>query len=155
MSALVKLVIESTDRGECKCGRCCDVGTKPDPTGHTVNMVFFVVSKRGEVKLEDFLRLTTEHKGEFGPCNPLDGAEHSYLELGGWIGDQGLALQYMALGVLLGVFKLLSPITVLGLKSDNPLVSQLAGSGFLSIRKVGTDREEKALQDKLAVAVAG
>ena len=63
------------------------------------------------------MELTQKHRGEFGDCDPMDGGEHNYMELGGWIGDQGIAMQYMGLGVLLGVFNLLSP-AMLGLTPE-------------------------------------
>jgi hypothetical protein len=79
--------------------------------------------------------LTREHRGEFGPCDPLDGREHSYLELGGWIGDQGRALQYMALGSLLGVFDLLTPRSVIGPTIDEQLAMKLAGAGYVTVKR--------------------
>jgi len=109
MASLVDYVLRHTERGECNCGRCLDRGDKPDPDGHTVDLGFFKVA-----------------------ANPLDGGEHNYMQLGGWIGDQGLAMQYMGLGVLLGVFKLLSP-SMLGITSDDPMFMQMIGAGFLSI----------------------
>lgn len=132
-------VLAHTDRGECKCGKCIDVGFKPDPSGpHTVNMIFFKVAGRliedQETMKTTFRSLTTAHKGAYEEVNPFDGKEHGYLELGAWIGDQGIAMQYMALGVLLGQFQLLSPLTVLHLAKDDPLVVQLAGAGYLMVR---------------------
>jgi hypothetical protein len=97
-------------------------------------MVFFKVVAAENPSLEDFKRLTSETRGEFGECNPFDGNEHNYLELGGWIGDQGLAMQYMALGTLLGAFDLLTPITMLKLKANDSLTLELAGSGMISVR---------------------
>lgn len=126
-----------TIRGECKCEKCFDVGDKPDPAGHTADMVFFKVALAGEPSLEEFKRLTSEARGEFGECDPFDGKDHSYMELGGWIGDQGLAMQYMALGNLLGAFNLLTPITMFKLEPDDPLVQNMAGAGMVGIiRKV-------------------
>lgn len=133
MKNLVDYVIHNTERGECHCGKCVDVGSAPDPQGHTVDMVFFKVAKKNGATPEDFRKATAEHRGEFAEVDPFDGKEHSYLELGGWIGDQGLAMQYMALGVSLGVFKLLSP-AMLGMTGNEAL--QLAGMGLLSIQKV-------------------
>jgi len=131
MEHLAEFVIGNTERGECKCGQCIDVGSKPDPQGHTVDMVFFKVVKKNGATADEFKRLTAEHKGHYGDVNPLDGKEHNYMELGGWIGDQGLAMQYMALGVLLGEFALLSP-AILGFTGAE--AQQMAGMGFLSIQ---------------------
>jgi hypothetical protein len=131
MDILANYVISHTERGECKCGACIDVGNKPDPQRHTVDMVFFKVARVNGADADEFKRLTTEHHGHYGEVDPFDGKEHNYMELGGWIGDQGLAMQYMALGVLLGKFKLLSP-AMLGM--EGPAALQLAGMGLLSIQ---------------------
>ena len=128
-------VLAHTQRGECRCGRCIDKGTAPDPTGHTADMVFFKVSARDEPTADEFRRLTAEHPGDYGPVNPLDGHVHSYLELGGWIGDQGMALQYMALGSLLGVFKLLTPMTMLpGPMLTETLALRMAETGYVAVQ---------------------
>jgi len=134
MTDLATFIMNNTERGECKCGACIDVGDKPDPQGHTVDMVFFKAAKKNGATADEFKRLTAEHKGCFGDVDPFDGKEHNYMELGGWIGDQGLAMQYMALGVLLGEFNLLSP-AMLGM--EGPEALQLAGMGLLSIQKKG------------------
>ena len=131
---LIEYVIAHTERGECKCGKCCDRGDAPEPVGHTVDMVFFKVAAKDSPNKKTFIELTKEHKGEWGEVNPLDGAEHNYMELGRWIGDHGLAMQYMALGVSLGVFTLLSPAM---LKLDGPTALRMAGMGMLSIQAKG------------------
>lgn len=132
---LADFVIASTERGECGCGLCIDRGDKPDPQGHSVDNGFFVVAKRGEPSVETFRALSRAHTGAFADVDPFDGNEHNYLELGGWIGDQGLALQYMALGALLGVFRLMTPKIMLpGI--DDALAQQMAGMGMVAIRAV-------------------
>ena len=132
MKPLSKYVYEHTERGECQCGQCADKGNKPDPTGHTIDIVFFKVAKVGDPTIEEFQRLTEESAhGEFCDVNPFDGQEHNFMELGGWLGDQGLAMLYMALGVSLGAFELLSP-AMLGL--DGPMAVQMAQAGLLSIQ---------------------
>lgn len=102
-------VMDHTERGECRCGQCIDRGDAPDPTGHSVDLIFFPVSARNEPDADTFRRLTREHKGEFTDVDPFDGQGHGYIALGAWIGDQGLAMQYMGLGALLGVFELIVP----------------------------------------------
>jgi len=127
-------VAEHTERGECKCGRCADVGDKPDPAGpHTIDMIFFKVARKGEPDAQEFKRLTEAHLGEFEECNPFDGKEHGYIELGAWIGDQGAALLYMALGSLLGVFELLTPRNMLPDIDDETAMS-LAGKGLVTVK---------------------
>jgi hypothetical protein len=125
-------VLQHTIRGGCKCGRCLDAGIIPDPAGHTADLVFFKVAKNGEPDLAEFKRLSAEERGAFGDCDPFDGKEHNFMEIGGWIGDQGTALQYMGLGTLLGAFELLTPKIVLGLDGDQAM--QLAGMDMLTIK---------------------
>lgn len=132
---LASYVIEHTARGECKCGKCFDVGHNPDPQGHTADLIFFKMIATGSPSAEEFRRLTNEHKGHYNECDPFDGNEHGYMELGGWIGDQGVALQYMGLGHLLGLFSLLTPRSVLGNEIPEKLVMEMAGSGLVTIRK--------------------
>lgn len=127
-------VIDHIVRGECQCGKCCDKDDKPDPT-HGVNMGFFKVgaSNLGPGTVEEFRQLTLNTKGEFGDVDIFDGKEHNYMELGGWIGDQELAMQYMALGTILGVFKLLTPWVLLPSLPEE-MKMQMAEQGFLSIK---------------------
>lgn len=100
-------------------------------------MIFFRVSKVGEPTAEEFERLTKEKKGAFVELDPLDGKEYGYMELGAWIGDQGLAMQYMALGAMLNLFNLISPVTVFQLDSNDPKAMKLVGAGFLAVIKKG------------------
>lgn len=126
-------VIAHTERGECKCGRCADVGNKPDPIGHTADTMFFKVAKHGEPDADTFTKLARAHRGEFNSVDPFDGNEHSYIELGGWIGDQGLALMFMGLGSLLGVFQLLTPQTLMPFLDDETK-RQMAGMGMVAVK---------------------
>lgn len=132
MTPLVDYVINHTERGECNCGQCADRGDNPDPDGHTVDLGFFKLAAKNNPDKDTFIRLSEEHHGEFTSCIPTDGGEHNYLELGGWIGDQGLAMQYMGLGVLLGVFNLISP-AMLGIDRSDPLFMQMLGGGLLAV----------------------
>ena len=125
--------MQHTIRGECKCGRCFDAGNAPDPEGHTADLVFFKVAKDGEPELAEFKRLSAK-EGAFADCDPFDGKEHNFMEIGGWIGSQGLALQYMGLGALLGAFELLTPKTILGFEGEEAM--RLAGLGLLAIKAV-------------------
>jgi hypothetical protein len=126
--------MQHTERGECRCGRCIDAGTKPDPTGHTADMVLFKVALRNTPVLHEFVQLSKSHQGSYAPCNVFDGNEHGYIELGAWLGDQGLAIQYMALGHLLGAFDLLTPDTVLGTDLPTDLRMQLATAGYVTVK---------------------
>jgi hypothetical protein len=131
MTPLTDYILAHTERGDCKCGKCFDTTGAPDPNGHTVDMVFFKVAVKDSPSKEEFVRLSQDHHGEWGEVDPLDGKEHNYLELGGWIGDQGVAMMYMALGVSLGVFQLLSP-AMLDLTGEMAL--HMAEAGLLSVQ---------------------
>lgn len=139
--SLIEYVRAATVRGECKCGRCLDRGEKPDPTEHTADMIFFKVAAAPGVNADQLRAVTIAHRAEFCECDPFDGKAHNYIELGGWIGDQGVALLFMGLGHLLGLFELLTPRTVL---PDLPeeAVMTLASQGLLLItaREVGSGR---------------
>lgn len=106
-----------------------------DPSVRSANVVFFHVILVGDPKASKLTELIQSYPGEFCQCNPLDGAEHNFLELGGWIGDQGLALRLMGLGRVLDLWTLITPFT-LGLAEPHEITAAraLAGAGLLSIR---------------------
>lgn len=132
MTTLVDYVMSHTERGECKCGKCLDVGNRPDPTGHTADLIFFQMVAVAEPSQGELLKLIDHHRGEFAKVNVLDGKEHGYIELGGWIGNQEAALRFMGLGHIVGLFKLLTPNLLPDLPDD--LKMQMAGSGMVSIQ---------------------
>ena len=136
MDELRKYVESHVVRGDCQCGKCIDAKANPkQPPGHTANMVFFHVAtgNRPEAaKLRELVEGSVA--GEYGNVDLFDGAEHNYLELGGWIGDQGMALMLMGLGSLLGLWQLMTPITMLKLPENDPLCQQMAGMGMVVIQ---------------------
>ena len=140
MSLLANYVQQFSERGECRCGRCIDRGPDRRLEGHTADMIFFDVSKREGATREVLEELIREHSGVWGDVNPLDGREHNYIELGGWIGDQGLAMQLMGLGSLLGLWQLLTPRTLLGAAVTSEQALAMAGQGLLAV----VAREEAA-----------
>lgn len=126
-------VIAHSERGTCRCGRCADhPGIDKQPAGHTADVVFFNVCAVEEPDANTF-RLIIEgaKQGEFNDLDPWDGKEHGYMEVGGWIGDQGLALQFIGLGSLLSLWPLMTPKMLPGLPDD--LVMQMAGMGMVTI----------------------
>jgi hypothetical protein len=134
IQALAKYVMEHADRGTCRCGKCMDhPGVDSQPIGHTADVVFFDVSQH-DANADELRTLIVDSKeGEFGmTVNPFDGNEHNYMELGGWIGDQGLALMLMGIGKILGLWSLLTPKMLPGIPDD--LVMQMAGMGMISIQ---------------------
>jgi hypothetical protein len=132
---LIEYVLANTERGECTCGRCIDKGDKPDPAGHTADVMFFKVAMKGTPDADTLRSLVKSHQGEFANCNPFDGQEHNYMELGGWIGDQALAMRFMALAFLLKLCNLMTPRTMIP-DLPNELAMQMAGQGMVSIQAV-------------------
>lgn len=137
---LQEFVSTYSDRGQCKCGRCIDVvADAPSPNGtHTANLEFFEVCLKGEPKKEKFEALVKAHKGVYGDCDLFDGKEHNYMELGGWIGDQGLALMMMGMGSLLGVWSLMTPSKMLGDSIPAEMKMQMAGMGMVTVKAHGS-----------------
>jgi hypothetical protein len=130
-----------TTRGECDCGACFDRVERPDPTGHAADVVFFRVVATDGPDLDTFVNMTRVHHGVFSQCDPFDGQEHGYIPLGGWLGSQDIALRYMGLGALLGVFHLLTPYTVLGKDTPKELAMMAAQGGLVTVKvKVGKER---------------
>jgi len=125
-------------RGACRCGQCIDAPKNPElkqPQGtHTADMIFFSVSAIENPDKEDFIALV---RAEFPRW--LDGEEHNYLEMGGDMGDQGIALMTMGLGHILKVWTLITPKIMFGAYSPiselaNPeLIMQMAQSGYITI----------------------
>jgi hypothetical protein len=97
------------------------------------DLVFFKVTLDGSPQVSELKRLMTAHPAEFESVNPLDGREHSFVELGGWLGDQGVALDLMGLGALLGLWQLLTPVRMLGPDVTPEAAERLAGFGLISI----------------------
>jgi hypothetical protein len=109
------------------------------PVEGSISVVFFHVGFPEELNantvrpfLEGFLKGSVE--GEFNSVTFFDGNEHSYTEIGAWIGDQGLALRLMALGAKLGLWKLLTPRVVLGKDIPDELEKRAAGAGYITIK---------------------
>ena len=130
---LIKYIDSHVERGDCQCGKCIDASVNPkQPNGHTADLVFFKVKTKSNPDKEVLKKLISEHAGSFNSCDLLDGKEHSYIEIGGWIGDQGEALMLMGLGELVGLWKLLTPNLFGELPRD--LVMQMAESGLVTIQ---------------------
>ncbi len=129
---LINLIRNNLIRGACTCGRCADAvagSASHQPTGHTADLIFFKVALKPDADLEKI-------KAEF--LDALENAwqggnEHSYLEIGAEVGDQGLALMTMGLGKILGVWQLLTPRSVLGDAITEEMAQRLAGQGMVTI----------------------
>ena len=131
LNALDQYVTAHTERGMCRCGRCVDADPSGEqPNGHTADMVFFEVSQHDADASELRGLIEAARHGEFADLDPLDGQEHSYLEVGAWLGDQGLALTLMGLGELLGLWRVMTPKSM-GFPEDYAM--QMASAGMVSI----------------------
>ena len=140
MKDLIDYIQEHAVRGACRCGRCIDAVEHPEnqqPTGHTANLVFFEVVAKPGADPEKLKALIGHHvQGAFCAMNPLDGKPHTYMEVGGWLGSQDLALQLMGLGAVLGLWNLATPRTVFGENIDaiHGLEMSMAQQGMLAIK---------------------
>jgi len=140
MSELVDFIRKHTERGACCCGRCFDGPPNPrlhQPLGHTADVVFFKVRAIGSPNPDTLCALISAHHGYDGEIVPLNGKEHSFLQIGGWIGDQGLALTLMGLGSLLGIWELITPRSIasmVGKTLPEHIVQSAAGLGYVFVK---------------------
>jgi len=106
-----------------------------DQDGDGADLIFFKVKATTEATVDEFADTIFSFKGEFCDLNPLlDNQEYNYIQIGQWLGSQELALRFMGLGAELGMWKLLTPRTMLpGLLTDEQ-VQKLAGMGMVSIQ---------------------
>lgn len=104
-----------------------------DPVEGAVDLMVLKVMVKDDANKDEFVRLAKEHKGCHNECDPFDGNEHSYIELGGWLGDQGFALCFMAIATKLGLAKLMTPETVMPFLPQD-LKRALAGQGYIVIK---------------------
>jgi len=116
-------------RGACQCGKCIDAPENPEknqPKGHTIDLTFFKVANNGATKeeFEEIFRKEFPHW--------FDGKEHSYLQAGADIGDQGACLLAFGLGHLLKVWECRCPETMMPFLPDE-LKKQMVGSGMITI----------------------
>jgi len=129
---LAEFVLKHAERGNCTCGRCIDAPANPkQPGGHTINLSFFKVAAKENPDKDEMLDLV---KKEFPQW--LNGAEHSYLEVGGDMGDQGLAIMTIGLGHLLGIWECLCPETIMPFLPPK-MKQQMAERGLVCLRAKG------------------
>ncbi len=129
MNKLYQFVEEYGIRGDCECGQCVDQSANPtQPEGHAVDITFFKVAVRPGASGEVLRRLVLEEAPTY-----LDGKEHNYLEVGGDIGDQGAALMLIGMGHLLGLWKALSPATLMSFM-PRAFQMEVAGMGGVSLQ---------------------
>ncbi len=127
---LVEYVMKHAIRGDCRCGQCIDLPECPKQPhcGLTINLTLFTVGMQLEPDASIFCNLVTKEHPHW-----LDGNEHNYLECGGNMGSQQLALMAMGLGHLLGVWQCLCPETILPMMDDETKMV-MARSGMVAIQ---------------------
>ena len=106
----------------------------PQPCEGAADVIFFSVKLKDQPSAGALRELIAAHRGEFTDIDLFDGREHNFLSIGAWAGDQRLALTLMGMGELLGLWKLLTPRSVLGATIPDELVRQMAGVGYVSIQ---------------------
>lgn len=125
MRELIEYILAHTERGECQCGRCIDKAVDRPTPEHSVNVHFFWVSLKGEAS-QDALRALLE--AHYPDLERLRGGP-SYIELGGVLGDQQVALRLIGLGDLVGLWRAITPRR-LGASEEE--ASNLAGMGLVN-----------------------
>ena len=95
---------------------------------------FFSVVKKSDAEIDApgltaLIKAAT--KGYYGD-EPVDRLLQgpNYIELGGWIGDQGVALCLMGLGAILGLWDIITPMK-LGIEGKQ--ADDMMGMGFIMI----------------------
>lgn len=145
MGNLTEYIVENCIRGSCTCGRCTGSPAKKfQPDGHTADVQFFKVALKDsrstdidkEVIKKNFIQLIKSHKGVYSEIDLFDGNEHNFVEIGGWIGNQGVALELMGMGELLGIWKVATPDRLAPDFSEETR-KMLAGAGYISIKYNG------------------
>lgn len=109
----------------CECVKCKDHGSTLDK--HTVDMIFFIVGMKGLPNKKRFAKLA---KGVM-PSHK----EMNYHEMESHVGDRGSAILIMALGHLLGVWKLLTPKDMYPEKTTETH-KELALAGLITIKAI-------------------
>lgn len=97
------------------------------------DVIFFGVQRLPTATAEGLKAAMAAHVGEFCECNPLDGKDHNFIELGGWVGDQRVALILIGLGASLGMWELITPKTLFGDFLPPATVQKMAGMGMVGI----------------------
>lgn len=138
MSTLSEFVLKHSIRGSCQCRYCAGKQEAVKiSNGHTADLVFFEVAATGNPDADELRRLVDEN-GLPG-YDLFDGHEHSFIEIGGYIEDQGVGLRLMGLGTLLGLWKLLTPKNVMGDTIDKEMCMKMAETGLVTIQAEKTN----------------
>ena len=119
----------------------------PIELSKTADLISFKIKITNNPCAKELKELVTDFKGNDGIFtkfntdtkilelfNPFDGEEHSYIELGAWLGHQHLALEFIGLCCLLNIATLLTPDTILPPNSiDKSMRLKMAGMGLITM----------------------
>lgn len=145
LQVLVDYVNQHAVRGSCECGQCINSPAEAkQPPGHTADVIFFKVANNGATAEELQQLVSNAKQGEFTNIDLFDGDEHNYMEIGGWIGDQGTGLVLMGLGAVLGLWQLVTPRA---LAFPEELVTQFAQRGMIIIQAFNKPATVKATSE--------
>lgn len=105
-----------------------------------IDLNIFKVGAKPTAKPEELLALVEANLPEL-----LDGAEHSFVEIGVKLGDKGAALMLIGLGGCLGLWDVMSPETVLPDAGplDPKLKRRMAEAGLVTMRLYRDKVEER------------
>lgn len=126
LDELIQYILTNSNRGECQCGKCCDKAPDRDAPAHNVNVHFFWVSKDDKCDPDELRRLIIAGYPDVERLK----AGPSYIEIGGALGSQDIALRLMGLGELCGLWDVITPAK---LRMEGPIADQMAGNGFVMI----------------------
>ena len=82
----------------------------------------------------EFLRFVRLHAENHACCDPLDGRVHSLKNVTRWIGIRELAVRFIGLGVILGVFELVRPRMRREEKNHEDVVNRLERDADVQFR---------------------
>lgn len=98
--------------------------------GEKGNILFFQVAPLYTMEADELRKQIAGHHSEFGDIDLFDGEQHSYVELGAWVGDQECALRLMGAGEVLGLWDVLEPRR---LGASEKQAREMAGMGLVCI----------------------
>jgi hypothetical protein len=101
------------------------------PGDDVVDMYIMSVKCLPGIDAVTLINLINNSAPAFDSPRPTEEGEHNYIEVGAFVGDQGMALRLMALGSHLKLWTVITPKTIP--KLDKALMDQMAGMGFVSI----------------------
>lgn len=90
----------------------------------------FIRPDEAQAAREELVELITDDARLYHLLKSADTS--SYLQLGGHLGDHGMALRLLALGEHLKLWKIYTPSVVFGTELDPEMEKNMIGAGYLS-----------------------